>query len=66
MITLDYIKNLPLDAVEWQYRNGYISKAVWNEYVHLWQTSSPRFEVQACYCAECVRNGPISYERNES
>ena len=44
-----------LDAVEWFYHRGVIDRATYDGYCHAWQTGAPRFAVQACRCAECMK-----------
>ena len=58
--TLESLKRKTLDQVEWLYRQGHITQDVYDAYCHLWQTSAPRFAVQACHCAECLKTGPAA------
>jgi hypothetical protein len=37
-------------------REGRITDEVYRAYCHEWQTSAPRFEIQACACESCVRD----------
>lgn len=49
-----------LDEVTRMNREGRITDAVFVAYCHEWQSSAPRFEIQACRCAACLAdNAPI-------
>lgn len=60
MMTLDYLKTLPLDIVQHHHRSGNCTEETYKAYCHLWQTSAPRFSVQACWCVECQATGPFA------
>ena len=43
-----------LDQARYYAREGRITDAVFRSFLHVWQTSAPRFSTQACRCAECL------------
>ncbi len=59
-VTLESIKGFTLDQSTYFVRQGIISQELFDAYCHLWQTSVPRFAVQACHCPECLKSGPAS------
>lgn len=54
----EMFKTMPLDTALKCFKEGEMTRAEWQEYAHLWQTSAPRFELRACTCADCVKNYP--------
>jgi hypothetical protein len=54
------MKTLSLEQAEFWFRNGLCTQTEFETYCHAWQTGAPRFSVQACWCAQCVKTGPFA------
>lgn len=59
---LAYLDRVPLDRAVELYRSKAIPKPAFLQYLHLWQTSAPRFGIRACDCEPCrikYPSGPL-------
>lgn len=59
-MTLENLKTYTLEQATYFVRQGVISQEMFEAYCHAWQTGAPRFAVQACRCAECMKN-PVDH-----